>query len=193
MLYLHENGKNVDVKASARALLATSSFGRVKVPMSIDGSLSFPKDSVPAISTNGLNINILNIPINIDADVRFTESTDIKAKVSIPQTRLTHPDFPEQELGLRLDVRAETDSKGRINVGLDRFNAGIKGVELSTFRFRQCIHHRNKPFRKIKFPRRIAIQESILEFFCKSIKVIQTTNLEVHIRTHQFEYGFKPG
>ena len=131
MLYLHENGKNVDVKAAARAFLATSSFGRVKVPMSIDGSLSFPKDSVPAISTKGLNINILDIPVNIDADVRFAEITDLKTKVSIPQTKLKHPDFPEQELGLRLDVRAESDSKGRINVGLDRFNAGIKGAELS--------------------------------------------------------------
>ena len=130
-LYLHENERNVDIEAAAKAFLATSSFGRLKVPVDITGTLSFPEGPVPAVKTQGLKLNILDIPVNIDADVRFEDKTALYAKASIPQTTLTHPEFPVASLDLCLDVNAETDGKGRLNVGLDKLKAAIKGIEVS--------------------------------------------------------------
>ena len=130
-LYLHENGRSVDIKAAAKAFLATSSFGRLKVPVNMDGTLTFPEDSVLNVTTEGFNIDILNIPIDIDADVRLGEAISLASKISIPQTKLTHPKFPEQELNLMLDVKACTDNAGRLNVDLDKIQAGIKGLNLS--------------------------------------------------------------
>ena len=129
--YLHEEGRNVNVEAAAKAFLATSSFGRLMVPMNMNGTLSFPKDSVLNVTTEGFHIDVLNVPFNIDADVRLAEQLSLASKISIPQTRLTHPKFPEQELNLLLDVRADTDNAGKLNVGLDRLRAGIKGLNLS--------------------------------------------------------------
>ena len=130
-LYLHERGREVDIEAAAKAFLATGSFGRVKIPMSMKGTVSFPQDSIPAVRTEGLNLNILDIPVKIDADVRFAEQTELSAKASIPQTTLTHPDFPQQELNLALDIKADTDRRGRLNIGLEKLSAGIKGLSLA--------------------------------------------------------------
>ena len=130
-LYLHEERRELNVDAEAKAFLATSSFGRLKVPMSMNGTIAFPEDEVLNVTTQGFNINILDIPVNIDADVRFSEPMSLASKISIPQTRVTHPNFPEQELNLLLDINADTDKEGRLNVVLDRLRAGIKGLNLS--------------------------------------------------------------
>jgi len=131
-IHLHEQDRKVNVDALAKTFLATSSFGRVKIPVSINGSLTFPKDSIPAVCTDGMQISIMNIPITADADIRFNKAfTAIKADAQIPHTKLTHPDFPEQELSLSLGISAATDSKGRINIGLKKLNAAVKGAALS--------------------------------------------------------------
>ena len=131
-LYLHEKDKALGIEAAAKAFLATNSFGRVRVPVEINGLVTFPKDSIPAISTEGLQINIMNVPISADADLRFRKDfTAIKADARIPHTTLTHPDFPEQELSLSLGANAATDSRGRINVDLRKLEAAIKGASVS--------------------------------------------------------------
>ena len=131
-LYLHEKDKALGIEAAAKAFLATNSFGRVRVPVDINGLVTFPKDSIPAISTEGLQINIMNVPISADADLRFRKDfTAIKADARIPHTTLTHPDFPEQELSLSLGANAATDSRGRINVDLRKLDAAIKGASVS--------------------------------------------------------------
>ena len=130
-LYLHEEGRSVKVEAAAKAFLATASMGRVKVPVSIDGTVSFPKDSVLAVHTDDMKVEILEIPMHMKANARLGEIISFDARASIPRTGLKHPDFPGQELTLKMDVGARTDSRGRINVDLDDFRAGIKGVELS--------------------------------------------------------------
>ena len=130
-LYLHENDRSVDVDAAAKAFLATSSFGRLRIPVNIEGTVSFSDDAVPAVSTRELKIDIMEVPVRIDADIRFAEAMDISARASVPQTTLTHPDFPEQELRINLAVTADTDEKGRMNIGLDMLKAGIKGLDLS--------------------------------------------------------------
>ena len=131
-LYLHEKDKALGIEAAAKAFLATNSFERVRVPVEINGLVTFPKDSIPAISTEGLQINIMNVPISADADLRFRKDfTAIKADARIPHTTLTHPDFPEQELSLSLGANAATDSRGRINVDLRKLEAAIKGASVS--------------------------------------------------------------
>ena len=130
-LYLHEERRELNVDAEAKAFLATSSFGRLKVPMSMNGTIAFPEDELLNVTTQGFNINILDIPVNIDADVRFSEPMSLASKISIPQTRVTHPNFPEQELNLLLDVNADTDDTGKLNVLLNKLRAGIKGLNLS--------------------------------------------------------------
>ena len=131
-LYLHEKDKALGIEAAAKAFLATNSFGRVRVPVEINGLVTFPKDSIPAISTEELQINIMNVPLSADADLRFRKDfTAIKADARIPHTTLTHPDFPEQELSLSLGANAATDSRGRINVDLRKLEAAIKGASVS--------------------------------------------------------------
>lgn len=130
-LYLHEEGRAVKVEAAAKAFLATASMGRIKVPLSIDGTVAFPKDSVLAVHTDDLKVKVLNIPVHMKADARLGEAISFDARASIPRTGLKHPDFPGQELTLKMDIGARTDSRGRINVDIDDFRAGIKGVGLS--------------------------------------------------------------
>lgn len=72
-LNIDENGKNIDLHMDARTLLATKALGRLNVPITIDGSVAFPKDSVFAVSVNRFNANIATIPIEMAGDVRFHE------------------------------------------------------------------------------------------------------------------------
>ena len=72
-LNIDENGKNIDLHMDARTLLATKALGRLNVPIMIDGSVAFPKDSVFAVSVNRFNANIATIPIEMAGDVRFHE------------------------------------------------------------------------------------------------------------------------
>lgn len=130
-LYIHEEDRNVNIEAAAKAFLATSSFGRLMVPMSIDGTIQFPEKGFKDIRTDNLRIEVLNVPVNIGADVHLGEAISFTANASVPYTVITHPKFPEQELRLQLDVLAETDNNGRINVSLDRLKTGIKGFSLN--------------------------------------------------------------
>ena len=130
-LYLHEEGRAVKVEVAAKTFLATSSFGRVKVPIDLGGTISFPKDSVFAVRTDDLKLEILDIPIHLKADAKLDDDVSFDARISIPGTALTHPDFPGQELNIKMDLGAGTDKRGRINVSLDEFMAGIKGIGLS--------------------------------------------------------------
>ena len=130
-LYLHEEGRAVRVEAAAKAFLATASMGRVKIPVSIDGTVSFPKDSVLALHTDDMKVAVLDIPVHMKADARIGEQIRFDARASIPHTGIRHPDYPGQELTLKLDIGAGTDSRGRINVDLDEFRTGIKGIGLS--------------------------------------------------------------
>lgn len=70
-LNIDENGKNIDLHMDARTLLATKALGRLNVPIMIDGSVAFPKDSVFAVSVRRFNANIATIPIEMAGDVRF--------------------------------------------------------------------------------------------------------------------------
>ena len=66
-LRIHEHKGHMDFNAEAKAFLATRAFGRMRVPISMEGAVSFPKDTVTAISLNNFNANIATIPLHAHA------------------------------------------------------------------------------------------------------------------------------
>lgn len=88
-LHIGEHGKHMDISANARALVATRLFGRMKVPVDIDAGLSFPKDSVPAVSLEHFDISVASIPLHGQADIRLHDgSTYIKGDFNIKECKL---------------------------------------------------------------------------------------------------------
>ena len=87
--YIQEDEGQLEIDGKARAMLATSSFGRLPVPIDLKGRLEFPKDTVPAVILNGFTANIADIPFVADADLRFkNDRTTIKAKAGIKDCQI---------------------------------------------------------------------------------------------------------
>ena len=83
-LHIHEHKGHMDFSADAKTFLATRAFGRMRIPIGLSGSVSFPKDTVTAIALKDFSANIASIPIHAEADVRLHEGkTGVQAKVSI--------------------------------------------------------------------------------------------------------------
>lgn len=81
---IDERGKTMDINVNARTFLATRALGRLAVPVKVDGSVSFPKDSVFSVSIEKFNADIATIPISVTGDLRFhDESLHIKADAAI--------------------------------------------------------------------------------------------------------------
>ena len=70
-LKIDERGKNLDMQMKARTLMATKALGRLHIPINIDGSVSFPKDSVFAVNVERFNAEIATIPIEMTGEVRM--------------------------------------------------------------------------------------------------------------------------
>lgn len=70
-LKIDERGKYLDMHMQARTLLATQALGRLNIPIVIDGSVSFPKDSVLAVNVEKFNAEIATIPIEMAGDIRM--------------------------------------------------------------------------------------------------------------------------
>ena len=68
-----ERGKMMDINAQARTLLATRALGRLDIPIHLNGSISFPKDSVFAVSVEDFKADIATIPIALAGDIRLHE------------------------------------------------------------------------------------------------------------------------
>lgn len=69
-LHIQEHHKHFDLFGKADAMLATRSFGRLRVPLTIKGTASFPKDSVPALDLEGFTADIASVPVHLDAQIR---------------------------------------------------------------------------------------------------------------------------
>lgn len=90
-LHIHEHKNHMDVKAGAKAFLATRAFGRMQVPIDIRTSVSFPEDTVPAISISDLTAEIATIPFKADAEIRLFEGrTGIDGQISIEECRISN-------------------------------------------------------------------------------------------------------
>ena len=178
-LHIHEADGNINIDASAKTFLATNSFGRLKVPMSIGGTLKFPEEDLNTISTDNLRIEILNIPVNLIADVHLGDATAFKARVNIPYTTVTHPDVPEQELRIQLDATAETDGTGRIDVALDGLKTSIKGLSLSA-KGKVSDVLGNDPYIKVNGSMRADI-DSLARFVPDSLGIIASGRLQAKV------------
>lgn len=89
LLHIHEHHKHLDIHGKADAMLATRSSGRMSIPISIKGSVSFPKDSVPAIALDGFTADVASIPIRLDGTLKRTSGqTLIDSRFSIDQCRI---------------------------------------------------------------------------------------------------------
>ncbi len=82
-LHIHEHNDHMDIHAQAKALLATRTFGRINIPVSIKGTAAFPKDTVPVIAMNGFEAEIAAIPISFDMTVRKEDRLHLDGKFSI--------------------------------------------------------------------------------------------------------------
>lgn len=81
---IDENGKTMDINVNARTFLATKSLGRLDVPIKLDAGVSFPEDSVFAVSVERFDANIATIPISLSGHLWFMdESLHIKAEAAI--------------------------------------------------------------------------------------------------------------
>ena len=84
-----ENGKSIDIHADARTTLATEALGRLDVPIRLDGSVSFPEDSVFAVDINHFNADIATIPIDLNGNLRFyDEKIYVKADANIERCNI---------------------------------------------------------------------------------------------------------
>ena len=119
-LRIHERKGHMEFSADAKAFLATRAFGRMRVPISMEGDVSFPEDTVTAISLQNFNANIATIPISAHADVKLYESrTGVQAKVQIDgcdvQTILTEylaafiPEAKQVNTDAKVSLTADID------------------------------------------------------------------------------------
>lgn len=70
-LVMKEKSRRVRLDASADAYLRTGSFGRLKVPFSLDADAVFPEDSVLAVSVRKLDAKLAGIPFVAQGDLRM--------------------------------------------------------------------------------------------------------------------------
>lgn len=88
-LHIHEHNRHMDVHAQANAMLLTNSFGRMHIPIDIKGSISFPKDTVTAVSIRHMNADIASLPLHADADIRLLDRrTEVKGRVRIDSCKV---------------------------------------------------------------------------------------------------------
>ena len=84
---IEKRGK-MQLRAQAKSLLATRSFGRIHIPIGLSCAFDFPKDKVPAVSIRELKADIASVPIEAEADLRFMEDRlGIKAAMAIRECR----------------------------------------------------------------------------------------------------------
>ena len=86
---IDEKGKQLELRADARTTLATRSLGRLDVPIRLDGSVSFPQDSVFALNIERFNAEIATIPIDLRGGLRFhDDKLNIKADANIEKCNI---------------------------------------------------------------------------------------------------------
>lgn len=128
------NSERTEFHAEARTRLATSAFGRARIPVIIDGEMSFPEDSVMAVQVDRIAMKVASIPIHGSASFRLVELgphnlPDMKAAFEIPQSTVRIPGF-DYDIAFTLKASAATDSRGRMNVNLGKAVISTYGLEL---------------------------------------------------------------
>lgn len=82
--HIHGRGRNMRIHAEAKAFLATYSFGRMKVPISLEGKARILKDTVPALGIRDMKATVASIPLSVGGRIRLhEENIEINGKVGI--------------------------------------------------------------------------------------------------------------
>lgn len=83
-LHIQEENRHLDLIAEANTMLATGAFGRMAVPISIEGRASFPKDTVPSVEVESMKIEVASIPLSIKGTLRRAEGqTEVDGSFAI--------------------------------------------------------------------------------------------------------------
>lgn len=88
-LHIHEHHRHIDFNAEAKTLVASRSFGRLHVPVSLDGSVHFPKDTVPSMAIRNFSAEIAAVPMKGEVTLRRLDGrTGIDGRLSINSCRI---------------------------------------------------------------------------------------------------------
>ena len=88
-LHISENDGHMDIRTEFKTLMATQSFGRMKIPVNLEGSLYFPNDTVPALRLEDFSLKAASIPVKGDAYITFMDGrTGIDADISIDKCEI---------------------------------------------------------------------------------------------------------
>jgi hypothetical protein len=145
-LYLHEEDRSVNVDAAAKAFMATNGYGRMMVPINMNGNISFQKDDESEISTRDFKIDFANVPILTDADIKFSDE-GLCANGNISITKCNLKDLidrygtrfiPELEkystdifFGMDMDFDLSSQERMLLNCTLKKLYADASGLELN--------------------------------------------------------------
>ena len=84
MFGIRQHRGHMDFEAKAKAFAATRSFGRLRVPMEMNGAIAFPKDTIPHIRLDRIDAEVAGIPLKANADVRLADGkTGITGHLSV--------------------------------------------------------------------------------------------------------------
>ncbi len=82
-LHIHEHNDHMDIGMEANALLATRTFGRMRVPIMIEGTAAVGRDSVDVIQMNGFKGEIAAIPFGFDMTLRMEDDIHVDGKFMV--------------------------------------------------------------------------------------------------------------
>ena len=81
---IREHRGHMDFEASAKAFAATRSFGRLRIPMEMNGAIAFPKDTIPHIRLDRIDAEVAGIPLKANADIMLADGkTGITGHLSV--------------------------------------------------------------------------------------------------------------
>lgn len=89
-LGIKERHGKMNLRAQAKALIASRAFGRMNIPVDLRGVFSFPADEVPAVNIESLTADIASVPVQANADIRLREDrASVKAAVAIEECKIS--------------------------------------------------------------------------------------------------------
>lgn len=89
--HIHEKDKVMSVDATAKAFLGMSEYGRVILPLSVKGDISFPKsDEAAKVSWRDFEVSLATVNVKGMGDVAYYgDSTYVRAEASINDCRVS--------------------------------------------------------------------------------------------------------
>ena len=145
-LYLHEGNRRINVDAAAKAFMATNGYGRMMIPVNLNGSIAFPEKNLSNLRAEKFTIDVASIPVVADADVRFSEDGfKLKGDVRIDRCNLKDlidkyaarfvPEISRYStdvfLGMDMSLDITSQEYMRVNANLKNLTAQASGLSLS--------------------------------------------------------------